>query len=386
MQNIYIEADAACYEKVSGIGHTVIEMLKQFSVTADTSKFKVTAIVPYGKSNYIEDLHLDNIHIRQLPPPYKYINFLLVRTKLFIPIDLLFGRGVYIFPNYKNWSLLFSKSITFFHDMSFKLFPETVEPKNKKYLDKNAPTWIKRADKIVAISDNTHRDLVEFYPQYENKIITIMLGVNHQAYKKRSVNSVEVIKAKYSLPEKYIIYVGNIEPRKNVELLVDAYGEMFRQKHIDEHLLIVGGGGWLNEAVVAKVQKLRAEGVPIDSPSGYVSDDDLVGVISGASLLVHPALYEGFGLPVLQAMATETPVLSSDSSSLSEIGGDTIEYFSVNSKEDLVKKLDQIICGKVDRQQMTSSAFARSKQFTWEKTVTSLLFQASRMYNGKSDK
>ena len=163
---------------MSGIGHATLEMIRVFDDTLDNKKDKLVLAVPFGKKRFIvEKYGFKNAHVQSLPPGFKYVNYVLTRTSLPVPMDLYFGKGVYIFPNYKTWYVPFSRAVTFVHDVAFKIFPEATNPKNLVYLEKNFTRWLNRADVIISISKTSTQEVLRFFPWVKDKIQTIYLGV-----------------------------------------------------------------------------------------------------------------------------------------------------------------------------------------------------------------
>ena len=319
---IFVEADSIVAEKMSGIGHTTLEIIRALDAQAQQSNLSLTVIVPFGKKNRISQYGFKATKVRQLPPGYRYVNYALTRISLPTYADLLFGKGVYIFPNYKTWPLLFSKAITFIHDVSFRIFPETTQPQNLPYLLKNIPRWIKRTDKIISISHQSASEIASFYPEAKDKTETIYLGIDEKVYYRRNDAEIDVAKNEYGITGSYVLAVGNIEPRKNIDILLDAFKSHADATKSQMSLVLIGGSGWNNEGTLNKIQALIDLGYHVVRPAKYVLDEDLPALYSGASALVQIALHEGFGLSPVQALACGTPMLLSDIPVFKEVIGE----------------------------------------------------------------
>lgn len=309
---IVIEADAIVADKMSGIGHATLEIIRAMSVQLKGTRDKLIVVIPFGTKKSILKHELEAVIIRQLPPFYKYINYALTRTSLPIPMDLLYGRGVYIFPNYKNWYVPLSRSITFVHDVAFKILPDTTNPKNLAYLNANFSRWLKRTDTIVAISDESKHEIATYFPKYASKTKKIYLGIDERAFYKRKPAEINTVLKEYTIKPNFFVYVGNIEPRKNLLTLLDAYKEYIDTTKDDAQLVVIGGGGWNNGEIVERIQQLVSDGYDINRPSRYVEDDALPAIYSGCRALVHIALLEGFGLSLVQAQACGAPIVASN--------------------------------------------------------------------------
>jgi glycosyltransferase involved in cell wall biosynthesis len=317
-QKLFIEADSITYEHMSGIGHSTLEIIRQFDKVAGQD-LQVTIIVPYGKKKSIKKYKFKNSRVRSLPIGQRYINYLLTRTSFPLPIDLLFGQGIYIFPNYKNWPLAFSKSITFVHDVTFKQHPETLNPKNLVYLEANFERWLARTDSIISISESSAAELRHHFPNYASKVSVVYLGVDPSMYHQRSKQEIDKVCAEYGLPLDYFLCVGNIEPRKNIARLLDAYKIYCDTSKSPKALVIIGGDGWKNESILQTIKHLQALKYRIIQPKAYVADEDLPTLYSGAKALIHIAIHEGFGLPPVQAQACGTFTIVSDLPVMKEV-------------------------------------------------------------------
>lgn len=374
-RNIFIEADSIASNKTSGIGNATSEILRHLDKLAIEKKLKVTAIVPYGRRNFVsEKYQFNNVHIRSLPPGYKYVNYVLTRTSIPLWPDMFFGRGVYIFPNYKTWSVPFSKAVTFIHDIAHIKYPHTTHPKNLKYLNDNFGRWLKRADVIATISDSSKRDIEEQFPKHSKKIVRIHLGVDTDFYKRQDDRAVNLTYKALGIPKNCLLYVGSIEPRKNILTLLDAY-----KRYSDQHaghpkpLVLIGGDGWNNTDIKYKISELIAEGYQIKLPEEYVEDSMLPAVYSGAFALVHVAIYEGFGLSLAQAMACGLPVITANNSSMPEVVGNAGLMVDANNAKQIANAIarlenDQVMYGRLQEKGME-----RAKELSWLNTVKKLL-------------
>ncbi len=328
---IVIEADSIATDRMSGIGHATLEIIRALSLQKNTND-QIVVVVPFGTKSKLEKYNLIDVKVRTLLPGYRYVNRLLVRTSLPIPVDVFFGRGVYIFPNYKNWYVPFSQSITFVHDVAYKIFPETIHPKNLLYLNANMTRWMKRAQVLATISQASADEITELFPEYKEKVQLVPLGVDTNMFYERSVDEITLVCKKIGIDGDYFIYVGNIEPRKNIMVLLEAYQLYADSVQTASKLVLIGGDGWKNDTINEHIEVLRAAGYGIVRPNTYVEDDLLPALYSGAKALVHVSLHEGFGLSVVQAQACGTPVIVSDIPVLREVAS-SIGRYLVNSQD-----------------------------------------------------
>jgi len=317
---IFVEADSIAYEKMSGIGHATLEILRALDVKLDTDRsLNVTAIIPRNTRPIVDRYNLKNIRIKEMPIAQKYINYVLTRTPLPLPIDLWFGRGVYVFPNYKTWYTPFSRSIMFVHDVAFKIFPDMTNPKNLMYLEANFDRWLSRASAVATITNASATDIREYFPEVAKKLHVIYLGVSKAQYYRRPKPEISAAQKKYSLPNNYFLFVGNLEPRKNIYNLLCAYEAYAANEKNKLPLVLIGGDGWQNKNIINKIESMVSQGMQVVRPDAYVADEDLPALYSGAQSVVHWAVHEGFGLPPLQAQACGTHVIASNIPALKEI-------------------------------------------------------------------
>ncbi|HSX00430.1 MAG TPA: glycosyltransferase family 1 protein, partial [Patescibacteria group bacterium] len=290
--------------------------------------------------------------------------YILARTSLPIPVDLFLGRGVYVFPNYKNWFVPFSRSITWVYDVAFQKYPETVRSKNRRYLQRNLKRWLSRTNKVLTISNVSAKEIGQYYPDSKKKVEVVYLGIDPETYYPRPQVEVQAIARKYKLPEEYFLFVGNIEPRKNIGTLLEAYKEYSDRVKDPTPLLLVSDGGWDSEPVLQRVVELQDQGYKIIGPLSGVPDESLPALYSGAKALLLMAIHEGFGLPPVEALACGTPVIVSDL----EVFREVLPREHVT----LVSPMDEVALSKA-LLAVSGKHFLGRSAFTWDLTVTSLL-------------
>lgn len=343
-KTLFIDVGPLLEQKMSGIGHTTKHIVEHLSKSDSfVQQYDIKLIYPKNKKALIErfqfNRHVDAIYT---PVRARILNGL-ARYNLLPPMDILFGRGVYLFPNFKNWPLVHSKSLTYIHDIAFKIYPEYIEPSNLKMLDRSVNRYMNRTDVVITVSDSSRAEILKFYPKLSpEKVKVVKNGVDLDFFNRRNRNEIRTVAKKYGLPSRYFIYISSIEPRKNLTTLLDAF-ELIAQEEGDLALLLVGGMGWLNEDVMCKIQDLQNRGYRIIRPKQYVPDEDLPALLSGARALVHVPVHEGFGLSPLQAIACGTPVIVSDIPAIREVVGDAGVYVEdLYDSAELAKRMRQI--------------------------------------------
>jgi glycosyltransferase involved in cell wall biosynthesis len=262
-------------------------------------------------------------------------------------------------------------SVVTFHDMTFFLYPELHTRAKRLFFPLAIRASARRADALIAVSESTRQDVIRVLGISPEKIITIQSGVDPAFRPINDTVAKGKIAEKYDLPERFILYVGLIEPRKNLPMLISAF-KRFIDSGKDYKLVLVGSYGWMYEKLLKQINNLDLEGMIYFT--GYVSQEDLPLVYNLSSLFVYPTIYEGFGLPVLEAMACGVPVITTDVSSLPEIVGEAGMLVPVNDVEALYGAMIAVLGDEDVRRKMINKGMQRAAKFTWEQTAK-LTFQ-----------
>jgi len=294
------------------------------------------------------------------------------RARLPVPIEALIGRvDLFHEPDFVlPPTLLRTPTVLTVHDLTFIRDAESALPKLRRYLNRVVPRSVARATLVLADSLATQGDLVELFGTSPDKITTMYGGVDGRFAPVRDQVHLTAIRAKYNIgPEPFILGLGTLQPRKNYRRLVQAFSELGPSTS-GLRLVIAGGKGWLYDSIFSEVQRLGLKGRVLFP--GFVDDDDLPALYSAAELLAYPSLYEGFGLPVLEAMACGTPVVTSNTSSLVEVGGDAallVEPADVDAIADAIRR---ILTDADLRQALVARGLEQARRFTWEKAALQL--------------
>jgi glycosyltransferase involved in cell wall biosynthesis len=263
------------------------------------------------------------------------------------------------------------KYIDTIHDLAFKRYPELFTEQTFSYVNDWVERAVKKADKIIAISNNTKKDLIDLFNAKADRIEVIYLGVDHAFCPVDSNDPLTETRNKYGLPEKFILFVGTIEPRKNLKRLIEAFYE-FRKDASNQHALIIAGGrGWQYSEIFKSVEKLGLDKHVIFLD--YIPEQDLPLIYNAADLFVYPSLYEGFGLPVLEAMACGVPVVTSDTSSLPEITQDAAVLVHPLDTHALAKAMENVLKDRDLMLKMRDKGLKRASQFCWSETAKKTL-------------
>lgn len=251
------------------------------------------------------------------------------------------------------------------HDLIYRLFPQHHKRLNYWYLNAAMPLFVRRADAIIVVSQATKNDLMRYYGTPDHKVTVV-----HEAAAPhfRVVPDAEVarVRAKYHLPDRFLLAVGTIEPRKNLSRLAESLAALRREdSHL--HLVVVGARGWLYDDFFNRVKELDLQDV-VHLP-GYVPDEDLPAVFRAAAVYVMASLYEGAGLPVLEAMACGAPVVSSRESSMPELGADVPRYFNPHDVNNMTEVIGMVLANPRMRAEMATAGPERAARFSWERAA-----------------
>lgn len=294
----------------------------------------------------------------------------------FIPIsyNTLFNSDVdiYHFFNYIVPPKINGKVIVTVYDMVYKVYPETMTKRNYERLDKELKRSVDRADKIITISKNSKKEIVKFLDVDEAKIEIVYPGIDKNLYfKDYNDEDIKRVRNKYNLPLKYILYLGTLEPRKNIIRIIDAYAALKNQ--IDENicLVIAGKKGWMYEDIFNKVDTYGLKDDVIFT--GYVDEKDKPIIYKMSKVFIFPSLYEGFGMPVLEAMAAGVPVITSNTSALPEVVGDAGILVNPYDILEIANSLKKILEDSQIRLQLIEKGLKQSLKFSWKKSAEKLL-------------
>ncbi|MDD3498009.1 MAG: glycosyltransferase family 1 protein [Candidatus Moranbacteria bacterium] len=268
-----------------------------------------------------------------------------------------------------------TKKVVTIHDLAFKRFSEAFTKGDLFKLNLLTELAIKKADKIIAVSQSTKRDILEFYPEINPEDIRVIYhGFDAELFEKRySEEKRNSVLKSYKLKAKsYILYVGAIQPRKNLKTLIRAFESLKGSGEAEDLKLVISGSkAWRWEDTIEAVEKSsQRENIIL---TGRVSFEDLSIIYRGASVFVFPSLYEGFGIPVLEAFASGVPAVVSRNSSLEEVGGEAVEYFDGSDAGDLSKKIGNILKSDEIQRSMVEKGKKRLKNFSWEKCARETL-------------
>lgn len=371
---LFIESSAVLAER-SGIGAYTKRLIEAYHAEYPKQKIKLFGF---------------RLFYRKFSPPIeknRFLNYRLIRwfpgkiyTGLFkkgvsIPIDLLIGassRDVILFPNFVKWPVALNKhSIAVVHDLSFIFFGQYSSAPNREYMLKYVPKTIAESNHIITISESSKKDIAKYYGIQKSNISVVNPFIDTSTFGRRSAKEVESLKHRLKLPGKYLLFMSTIEPRKNVIGLLNAYEKLPKKILAEYGLVLAGGKGWLNDDIHKKADALVKAGLNIVR-TGYIADEDLATLYSGATLYVFIPHYEGFGISPLEAMACGIPVITSSNSSLPEVVGDAGLLVDANNPSETTSAIVKLLGNSELCKTMIKNGYDQAAKFNPKKSANQL--------------
>ena len=369
--NIGIDASFVHGEN-SGTGEYTKQLIKHLSELDKKNSYTIFPFFTYIYNNSFKAYHPklpDNFHIFWKNIPKRVIDilwnkFYMFRT-LFLPHFDIFHSTTFTIPPPSSYA----KLIFTVYDVSFFTHPQFHLKENIEHCLKGTKEAVKRADVIIAISEHTKKDLIKYFDCPENKIKVTPLACDEIFYKKINQTEKNKVLHKYKITVPFIFHLGSLEPRKNTMGLIKAY-RLLPKKLQDKYQLIIGGGkGWLNSSIYDYIRKYNlSTNIKI---IGYINNDDLPIFYQSAKCFVYPSFYEGFGIPPLEAMASDCPTLVSNNSSLPETYQEGAIYCKSNDIEDISNKMEQLLMS--NNEDLIKKGKIQAKKFSWNKCIKKTL-------------
>jgi len=314
-----------------------------------------------------------NARTLQVPLSPRWFTLLWYRWRLPMPLRSLAGPwDIYHSPDFVLPRLGGGRSIVTVHDLSFLRTPQFAEPRLRRYLTKAVPRAMQQADRILADSAATKEDIEDLLDIPPSRIQVVHAACDAGIRRVRDATLLQQTQRRLELPRPYVLSLGTLEPRKNLEGLVHAYRLLLQAlPDTRHHLVIVGHKGWLYEGIFHAIAETGlAEHVHICT---NVEDEDLSAVYSMADLFVFPSWYEGFGMPPLEAMACDVPVIASDRGSLPEVLGDAALYVKPEDIEGIARAMSRLLEGDEERDALMQRGRKQVQRFSWQRSARELL-------------
>jgi glycosyltransferase involved in cell wall biosynthesis len=302
------------------------------------------------------------VRTRRIPLPRRTVDQLWFRARLPIPAEIFAGRSDVVYSPDFTAPPTFARqpSMVTVHDLAFLVAPQYAPPGLRSFLSSVVPLQAKRATMVAVVSETTKTDVIQRLHVEPDRIVVIRNGVDGRFFDADPLGDAH--RRALRLPDSYLLTVGTLEPRKNHLTLFRAI-ELLSGR-VDLPLVVAGRMGWAYEDILAASNRLEAAGKVIRLD--YVSEADLPGLYAGAAAVIYPAWYEGFGLPVLEAMASGVPVVASTAPSLVEVGGDTVLTAEASDVDALTDAIEQALHPDAQADTSRQARIARARTFRWD--------------------
>jgi len=370
--HIVVDARPASFPLKTGIGHYTMELIRWLPRVATEDRFiawyldalgEVTRGDPFGP------VAAPNLDIRRTRIPSRIFEqlserFDLPRVEWLARFDVLFA------PNFVPPPTRSGRVVLTIHDLAFRRFPVTAPQATRRWL-RRLDEALERAAAIIAVSECTRRDLAELYHVPLERIDVIPHGVDHEAFRPVPQETLREALSRLGIKPPYLLYLGGIEPRKNLPRLVEAFSQIGGAPGAS--LVIAGAGvAWNPEGWAGLRPVMDTLPVAVRKRivlTGYVSEPDKVALLTGASALAYPSLYEGFGMPVLEAMSVGTPVVASNASAIPEVAGEAAVLVDPYDVSSISGGLETILADGDRRARLSLAGRERAARFRWEATA-----------------
>jgi glycosyltransferase involved in cell wall biosynthesis len=368
--------------KPSGIGFYVMQLLAELTrLTADQpiqlEPMHQISLKSAIRGDFSAPTAIQNQpHLRFFPLPVKVTNLFMHHPRLFLPwFESAFKFGdIFHGTNYTVFPLRHSRKVMTVYDLTFIRYPHYSNTIVQAYADRvrNCLRW---TDLVLTISESSKRDIVEYLGFPADRVIVTPLASRYSTADagRQAIAPVHTIQSntQYDLSRPYILFVSTIEPRKNILGLIEAFDQLKQQQKIPHDLVLIGQKGWLYEPIFERIGR----SVYRDSIHhlSYLSDQQVADFYRYADVFVYPSHYEGFGLPILEAMTLGCPVVCSNNSSLPEVAGDAAILVDADNVEQIADAIGKIVGDRALRDQLIDRGWEQAQKFTWRDTAVRTL-------------
>lgn len=377
---IGIDGNEANVKKRVGISEYAYWLLYYFAKFAQARDNEHITFVIYLKNAPIAELPKETNNWK-----YKIVGPAKFWTQFGLPLNLFFGRprpNIFFSPTHYAPRFSPVPTIVSIMDLSFLQFKDLFKKSDLYQLEHWTEYSVKKASRVLTISNSSRNDIIKTYAVPEGKVVTIYPGIKESISLTPHVYSMNQLQAKYHISDKYILFVGTLQPRKNIIRLIEAFSKVLATKQEkDLQLVIIGKRGWLYEPILEAPQKYKVKNEVKFLEN--VNDEDLALFYQHALCYILPSLYEGFGLPVVEAMKHGCPVITSNISSLPEAGGDAALYVNPEDTNDIADKITRLIADEKLRKELQEKGKKQAEKFNWEKTAKQTFEVLQQVAKGK---
>lgn len=354
----------------TGVGHYTFELARSLALASPTDQLEIVSPFSFFPGDHSED-PLDgwppNLRLTQVQVNAWARNWWTIGLPRYIKrrsLDLFHGTNFDI-PLWKR-----CPAILTIHDLSDFLYPETHEARGVWRARRRLPFMARTATQIVTHSESVRREVIEHLQVSREKVIAIPAAARSVFRPLPPDQTIETRK-RLGVEDEFLLFVGTIEPRKNLIVLLNAYRELLRATELHPQLVIAGKKGWLTDSLFSSLRELGIEERVLFT--GYLSDNDLCALYSSCRVFIYPSKYEGFGLPPLEAMACGAPVIASSIPSIREVTGESARLVAPAGSDDLAQAIVTLLRDENERQRLSVAGLKRAQQFSWNHTAQLML-------------
>ncbi|MBI2907010.1 MAG: glycosyltransferase family 4 protein [Chloroflexi bacterium] len=356
--HIGIDASRAAIDMRAGTGHYSLHVIRALLALEGSQQHNFTLYFnqPPGERLFPEQ---SNCALKTMPCARLWTHFCLSREMLTNAPDVLFVPA-HVVPLIHP-----RRSVVTIHDLGYLYYPEAHPTLERWYLKQSTAWNARSATRIIADSEHTKQDIVRHLNVPPERVSVVYLAPSAEFRPDVDLREVASLLNRYGIDREYILYVGPLHARKNVGRLVEAFALLRQRGRVNPRLVIAGRKGWI-PGEITRLLPTVGDSVTL---MGFVSPEELPLLYAGAGVFVMPSLFEGFGLPVLEAMACGTPVIASNATSLPEVAGDAALLINPESAEEIASALEKVLADKTLQKELSEKGLERARQFTWQRAA-----------------
>jgi O-antigen biosynthesis alpha-1,3-mannosyltransferase len=383
---IGIEATALTRAERTGVDHYTSGLVSAMSDARPVYRFDLCYFWSFTKRRPSIGINAPNVRERsnRLIPSIAYR--VLYKLGIAPPFDLFVGAKdqFFLFPNFVRWPLALCRhSAVVVHDLSYIRSRRSMTRRLRRFLKVKVPASMYRCDFVITPSYTIKNELVAEYAFDPARIIVATPAADRRVYRPLSERECRPILDEYGLEwRRFILFVGTIEPRKNILGLLDAYAALPADVRAEYPLVLAGGKGWLDSDIIGKYEAMRREGYDVRA-LGYVPRDRLPVLYGSSAVFVFPSFYEGFGMPVLEAMACGAPVVTSSRSSMPEVAGGAAALADPDSPAEIAAAIERVVLDRGFSERLRTLGLARAEVYSWEESARVVLEAIEAVVHGK---
>lgn len=364
----------------TGVHNYATELVKTMAAAGNRASFELVLFTLTGtaSSGLVRPGMIDERRIRIPSLVYEWCH----ERRIAPPFNWLTGKGInfFLYPGYSHFPLSGRKrSMTIIYDLCYLHTPEFVPQERLEWLKRVVPRAVKNSSQILTISNASKRDIVETFSIDPATVVVAPPGVDFHRFRPVDIAEQRRVRERLQIPrDRYVLFHGTLEPRKNIEGVLNAFAGLPDRIRRSHALVLSGSKGWRDEAIIRRLDELRQAGCVVCTP-GYVDNEDLAGLMGGAELFVYPSLFEGFGMPVTEAMACGAPVVTSNISSLPEAANGGAVLVDPADIAGLSRRMGELLDDPETLAKMRQAGPIAARPFRWEQTAAITLAAIERL-------